>query len=134
MPRRAANTAMGTRRLRSPRITLSTVRRKISHAQGTVLEAERFLKAHEGSRGILPFSQKVRQLRQAQWRRHDGHARSSSLIKNRFARSDSRHQRQKFAITKARTNLSVLVMRVHLNEEYVIVGKDRMPIAGLGHR
>jgi PHD/YefM family antitoxin component YafN of YafNO toxin-antitoxin module len=32
-------------------------------------------------------------------------------------------------ITKARTNLSALVMRVHLNKEYVIVEKDRMPIA-----
>jgi hypothetical protein len=46
-----AHTAMGTKRLRIPRITLSTVRRKISHAQGTVLQAERFLKAHEGFGG-----------------------------------------------------------------------------------
>jgi hypothetical protein len=48
MPRRRAHTAMGTRRLRILRIILSTVWRKISHAQGTVLQAERFLKAREG--------------------------------------------------------------------------------------
>jgi PHD/YefM family antitoxin component YafN of YafNO toxin-antitoxin module len=34
-------------------------------------------------------------------------------------------------ITKARTNLSALVMRVHLNKEYLIVEKDGIPIAGI---
>src|SRR5882724_5872952 len=34
-------------------------------------------------------------------------------------------------IAKARTNLSALVMRVHLNKEYIIVEKDGLPIAGI---
>jgi PHD/YefM family antitoxin component YafN of YafNO toxin-antitoxin module len=34
-------------------------------------------------------------------------------------------------ITKARTNLSAFVARVHLNKEYVIVGKEGIPIAGI---
>jgi PHD/YefM family antitoxin component YafN of YafNO toxin-antitoxin module len=34
-------------------------------------------------------------------------------------------------ITKARTNLSALVMRVHINKEYFILEKNRVPIAGI---
>jgi hypothetical protein len=34
-------------------------------------------------------------------------------------------------ITKARTNLSALVKRVHLNKEYFILEKNGIPIAGI---
>ena len=34
-------------------------------------------------------------------------------------------------ITKARTNLSGLVTRVHLNKEYFILEKNSIPIAGI---
>lgn len=34
-------------------------------------------------------------------------------------------------ITRARINLGGLVKRVHLNKEYIILEKDRVPIAGL---
>jgi PHD/YefM family antitoxin component YafN of YafNO toxin-antitoxin module len=34
-------------------------------------------------------------------------------------------------ITKARTNLSALVKRVHLNKEYFILEKNGFPIAGI---
>jgi PHD/YefM family antitoxin component YafN of YafNO toxin-antitoxin module len=34
-------------------------------------------------------------------------------------------------ITKARVNLGALVTRVHLNKEYIILEKDRVPIAGI---
>ncbi|MGH8057529.1 MAG: type II toxin-antitoxin system Phd/YefM family antitoxin [Candidatus Entotheonellia bacterium] len=34
-------------------------------------------------------------------------------------------------LTKARTNLSALVKRVHLNKEYFILEKDGIPVAGV---
>lgn len=34
-------------------------------------------------------------------------------------------------ITKARANLGALVKRVHLNQEYFILEKDGVPVAGL---
>jgi PHD/YefM family antitoxin component YafN of YafNO toxin-antitoxin module len=34
-------------------------------------------------------------------------------------------------ITKARTNLSALVKRIHLNKEYFILEKNGIPIAGI---
>jgi PHD/YefM family antitoxin component YafN of YafNO toxin-antitoxin module len=38
---------------------------------------------------------------------------------------------QSIPITKARVNLGAVVKRVHLNNEYVIIEKDGIPIAGI---
>jgi hypothetical protein len=38
---------------------------------------------------------------------------------------------RRFPITQASLNLGAIVMRVHLNKEYVILEKDGIPIAGM---
>jgi PHD/YefM family antitoxin component YafN of YafNO toxin-antitoxin module len=38
---------------------------------------------------------------------------------------------QRITLAKARDTLAAVVKRVHLNKEYVILEKDRIPLAGL---